>query len=201
MRVINQTVWRTDHLRAILQRCARQEFDDGSRRKKLIVTVEYTRKGGSSGCAWIGGSRATVRIATPKAVAAGLRFGSRLKVMFDGDYMAFLKCSFASVACHEFAHCRGMEHRGMPKHYKWASESWKAYVAWAEEMPLDQKAAQVAPTPAAVVNAKLAHVIRMRERAERRLKRYRNIVRKWTAKERYYEKRKAAARPMEEGEQ
>ena len=185
MRVINKTIWRTDHLKAILQRCAKQEFDDGSRRKRLVITIEYTRKGGCSGYAWYHSNRSVVRIANPNGKTM------RGPVSLEGAGM--LQMRFASVACHEFAHNRGMRHRQMPKYYGWGP-TWKEYVAWAAEMPLEQKPTKAPPAPSEIVDAKLAHVIKMRERAETRLKRSKTILKKWTVKERYYEKQKAAKR-------
>src|SRR6185436_17871046 len=64
MKIINQTIWRTDQLKAILQTAAEIELEP-AKRKRLIVTVSYTRGGHSSGCAWIGGRHATVRIRHP----------------------------------------------------------------------------------------------------------------------------------------
>ena len=196
MRVINKTVWRTDQLKAILQRCAKQEFDDGSRRKRLVITVEYTRRGGCSGYAWYHSNHSVVRIANPTRVTKWYRasggasdFGQDFAP--GSQYMTNLTMEFASVACHEFAHNRGMKHRGMPKYYGWGP-TWKQYVAWAAEMPLEQKATKAPAAKSEIVQGKLDHVIKMRERAETRMKRAKTILQKWTVKERYYEKRKAA---------
>jgi hypothetical protein len=215
MKVINKTVWRTDHLKAILQRCARQEFDDGSRRKRLVITIEYTRKGGCSGYAWYHSNHSVVRIANPNGTITRRRSvplddprkairrygkelaGNTVKAVRESvpviQDMTRLKLLFASVACHEFAHNRGMKHRGMPKHYKWASGSWKSYVAWAAEMPLEQKPSVAKPTASETISQKLVHVRRMQRRASTRLRRARTIDRKWAAKVKYYERRSEAA--------
>lgn len=213
MKVVNKTSWRTDQLKAILQRCAEQEFDDGKRRKNLVVTVEYTRNGGCSGFAWYHSNHSVVRIANPtKAVTwvpttkeyaeASIEF----RTVVNDDVTTYLvprreggspngssllKLEFAHVACHEFAHNRGMKHGQMPGYYRW-SGNWKPYVAWAADMPLDVKPVKVKAKPS--VDTKLAHVMKMRTLAETRSKRAATILRKWKTKERYYERRAAAHR-------
>lgn len=218
MKVINKTVWRTDHLKAILQEAARREFDDGARRKRLRVTVEYTRNGGSSGCAFIGGNSCVVRIANPngrvadyidvpltdprKAVCIESRDGvpvskqvrvRRAPINVDNrKAMETLRLHFASVASHEFAHCRGMDHARMPNNYKWSGR-WREYVAWAEQMPLEVKPVKTVSLDEkrdqryANICARLALATTRRKRAE-------TIEKKWVRRKRAAEKRMAAAR-------
>jgi len=215
MRVINKTHWRTDQLRAILQKATEIELEP-AKRKQLVVEVTYTgtRRGGSSGCAFVGGTWARVRIPkgpeqpnarwlrkmeasdkekleqhgekgtmaenhlagfTPERAAADLR----------GNVLAF-----ASVACHEFAHIRGMQHGQMPSYYSW-EKGWEDYVAWAKDMPLDitpPKAAKTS-TPAERASDKLAHVLVMETRAKIRAKKAATILKKWSTKRKYYERR------------
>ena len=213
MRIINKTHWRTDHLRAILRKAAEIELEP-TQRKRLTVEVTYTgtRRGGSSGCAFVGGTWARVRIPkgpeqphrkwsealkeptintatkasvetylakfTPERAEAGLRYNV---------------LAFASVACHEFAHIRGMQHRQMPSYYTWAG-AWKDYVAWAKDMPLDVTPPKVtqARTPADRTSATLAHVLKMETRAKTRAKRATTILKKWSTKRHYYARRVAA---------
>jgi hypothetical protein len=178
MKIINRTVWRTDHLKAILQAAAERELEP-SKRKVLIVTVSYTRGGHSSGCAWIKGRNATVRVRHPESRA------QYAAPMVKSE----LVLHFASVASHEFAHIRGMRHSNMPLNYTWRGR-WREYVAWAADMPLEVKpvTAKAAPTP----DVKLAHVQAMLKTAETRMKRAATIVRKWKARERYYLRAMAA---------
>lgn len=187
MKVINETVWRTDQLRAILQLAAERELEP-AKRKRLVVRVCYTRGGHSSGCAWVGGRHATVRIKHPE---------SRARTWQGQDQAAAVAetvVRFASVAVHEFAHIRGMHHDTMPANYKWHGR-WRDYVAWAVGMPLEPKPAKVKAKP--TVDDKLAHVLRMKRLAETRLKRAQTILRKWRQRERYY--LKAAQRPDTKG--
>lgn len=252
MKITNGTHWRTDHLKAILQRAAEQELEP-AKRKAVIVTVSYSaRHGSSSGCASIGGRHMTMRLpkgpSVPKQKPVAIdtptwarergdtdRFWIRwvpvtwkagdplprtgsyiinptraehdaelIKVQAAHDaamratqpgtpeYTAWRRhvvLSFAHTACHEFAHLRGMHHRQMPRKYTWDA-GWQAYVAWANDMPLDVTPAKVKARPD--VDAKLAHVVTMRRLAETRAKRAQTLLRKWRTKERYYLKQQAA---------
>jgi hypothetical protein len=174
MKVRNETVYRTDHLKAILQKAAEQELEP-DKRKQLIVTVSYTRGAHSSGCAYIKGRHATVRIQHPQTRSR------RWKAATTPE----LALHFASVAVHEFAHIRGMRHAGMPNYYRWSGK-WREYVAWAADFPLTVKEEPMRPT--VTVTDKLTHVLAMKARAEARVKRATTILRKWKMKERYYVK-------------
>ena len=186
MKVRNLTLWRTDQLRAILQRAAEQELDPAKRRV-LVVTVSYTRGADSSGCAYIGGRHATVRIRHPHSRAAHhVHFASGERVAHDApERLAELVLRFAHVAVHEFAHIRGMRHAAMPNYYRWSGK-WREYVQWAATMPLDVKPTRVVAKPS--VDDKLAHVLKMKALAETRVKRAQTILRRWKARERYYVK-------------
>ncbi len=216
MKIRNLTAWRTDHLRAILQKAAENELEP-AKRKVLTVTVSYTRGGYSSGCAWIGGRTAVVRIRHPKTRSAW--HAKYIQVPHDdprpghGTWhnpdgttgktilatpngtplseqgLTELKLRFASVAAHEFAHIRGMNHDVMPAKYKWHGR-WRDYVAWAADMPLEEQARKAKAKP--TVDDKLAHVRKQLARAQTRAKRATTIVKKWKAKENYYLRRAAA---------
>lgn len=223
MKIINNTIWRTDQLRAILQACAERELEP-RKRKAIIVTVDYTRGGSSSGCAFVGGRHATIRIQHPETKGrhgsthinvgdddprpAVCRWGDghgnegkvvRVRQSWSPEKREGLVLRFASVACHEFAHLRGMEHLKMPGYYKWTG-GWRDYVIWAKDMALEPKAPKRATKPAP--DQKLAHVQRMLKLALTRAKRAQTIVRKWKTKERYYERQMAARKtgPAEGGQ-
>lgn len=179
MKILNRTHWRTDQLRAILQRCAEMELEP-AKRKHITVTVSYRRRGGgSSGCAYIGGRWCRVRVSSD---------------VFDSR-------DFAKVACHEFAHLRGMRHRQMPAYYKrnhigGTGDGHERY-AWATSMVVERKAKKARPTGAALARERHAHVLTMVAKAQTRFKRAQTLLRKWKTKQRYYEKRLAA---MEQGD-
>ena len=206
MKVINQTAWRTDLLRGILQRAAEIELEP-SKRKKLVVTVTYTRTGDSSGCAYLGGRHATVRIHHPRSRRARYLHvpfddprpdcgtwrnpdGTSGKVVRDTTPFALsdarkreIVLKFASVASHEFAHLRGMDHDTMPANYKWHGR-WREYVTWAADMPIEEQPPVVKVRKS--VDDKLAHVLKMKALAETRVKRATTILKKWKQRERYY---------------
>jgi hypothetical protein len=178
MKLTNKTVWNTAHLRAILQKAAEIELEP-AQRKTLHVTVTYTRGAHSSGCAYIGGRHAWVRIRHP--YSTGRR---AVPLPLNPAAQAELALHFASVAGHEFAHIRGMHHATMPAKYKW-SGNWREYVAWAKDFPLEPQATPVVVKPTAT--DKLAHVLKMKALAETRVKRATTILKKWKQKERYYQ--------------
>jgi len=211
MKIINQTIWNTAHLRAILQHAAEVELEP-KKRKDLIVTVCYTRGGHSSGCAFIGGRHATIRIRHPfsraarylqvdhddprTAVSIWSNADDSGKVVkdttpqpLDAAEHAELLLHFASVAVHEFAHIRGMHHLTMPSYYKWHGD-WRPYVQWAIGFPLAVQVAKGRTTP--TVEDKLAHATQMLKAAETRAKRATTLVKKWKTKTRYYERAMAA---------
>jgi len=210
MRIINKTHWRTDHLRTILRKAAQIELEP-TQRKRLVVEVTYTgtRRGGSSGCAIIGGKWARVRI--PKgpeqpnarsvkalknpsidtATKASIeRYLARFTPEKASANLRYNILAFASVACHEFAHIRGMRHAQMPTYYSWA-EGWKEYVHWAQDLPLEIQYTTTI-TSAERASDKLAHVLVMETRAKTRAKTAASILKKWTAKRKYYARRVAA---------
>ena len=105
------------------------------------------------------------------------------------ERLTALKLHFASVAVHEFAHVRGMNHRDMPKYYGW-SGGWKEYVAWAADFPLTVQ--PVRRTAAPTVDDKVAHVMAKLRLAETRLKRAKTLWKKWQRKHQYYVRKQAA---------
>lgn len=155
MKITNTTHWRTDHLRAILQLAADLELEPFQRRK-LTVRVIYSRRPGRvSGCARLGNPRAPwmelpVTLRIPKAAV---------------DPRAF-----AWLACHEFAHSRGMNHRTMPGYYRWGGKDHPRY-AFAEGRPIERPQAKPKPGWEDVRLAKLLHAQTMLKAADTRLKR------------------------------
>lgn len=171
MKVINNTHWRSDHLRAIISRVVNDELTP-EKRARLVVTIDYIRRlqSYSSGCAPYFGSRMTVRISKHAEFAN--------------------KVDFAKVVAHECAHLRGMRHSQMghpyhaPNHARTPEQ--RAYFAWAEEMPLEQK-----PKRIKVVNiqeVRHATAIQHVTEWERKLKFAQTKLRKWRSKVRYYDR-------------
>ena len=101
----------------------------------------------------------------------------------------------ALVIAHEMAHLRGLKH-GADMHcarYSWTHGDYKAFYAWANEMSIGVRA----PKPKATVapaNAKLDHATKMLAKNEAKFKRTAALVKKWTAKVKYYQK--AVSKPL-----
>jgi hypothetical protein len=176
MQIRNGTHWRTDQLRQIVARVAADELEVGKRRSTIVV-IGYNRAAGhhtySSGHAPYGGSIIYVNI--PSGAVNSI--------------------DFAMVVAHEFAHSRGLHHRdvamfGNPRYHRVAEHTNRIY-AWAAEMPIEKKQVEKI-SYAELIDKRYKHVLSMTARAQSRAKRAQTILKKWTAKRRYYEKKMAA---------
>lgn len=122
MRIKNETRWRTDHLKALIGRVAKEELEP-EQKKKLLVTVRYRK---SNARTW---GHAT--IGTPFHQVLRMR----LLLPFPGR--EFDKPKHALIIAHEMAHCRGLRHREMKSsRYDWV-EGWKERYAYAEQFPME----------------------------------------------------------------
>lgn len=134
VRIVNRTAYRTPHLRAILERVARDELNP-EEVSRVTVTVEHGRRPrgvpdtqayGSSGHATLGGTRAALRI----------------------DPVCPDLVDFAHVAAHEMAHLRGMTHRDMRPGTRWRRGPLTGVrYAWAAAYPMGRRAVRP-PRPA-----------------------------------------------------
>jgi len=173
----NRTHYNDSHIRAFIQRIARDERPDlckrGAPALKVIVSYRHNTRG-SSGCAYLNSNWMTVRL--PK------------------DATLVCKTDFAKVVAHELAHTRGMTHATMRGNSRYRRiGGWRNHYAWAETLPLDVKQIKRKLKPAA--DAKLAHAQKMLKLAATREKRAVTLRKKWAIKVRYYEKRAAAPQP------
>ena len=189
MKLLNHTAWRTDHLKAILNRVAQDELAPVDR-KCMTVTVQYRRSNAYHlGCAFYGN----------KAVDRGaFRLASwnsrRIWLYLERDGMEQSRDQLAHTIAHEFAHTRGLRHRDMAgPRYNW-EDGWKDLYAWANDFPLEQKPAREKPSAEAVANLAMVHAGRQVERWLTKVKRAQTILKKWKRKATYYERRAAAAR-------
>ena len=172
MKIINETHWRTDQLRAIIARTATDELDSSDRRR-LLVTVAYGAKSsGVSGRAACGGPWVKL-------------FVSRVEID---------RVSLAHTTRHELAHFRGLRHPAMrgSRRYSYV-EGWRALDAWADEMPLEVKPAAPRPTADERRALKLTRAKDSLARWERRLKVAHGRVRRWRGRVRDYERYTAIA--------
>lgn len=176
MRIINETHWRTDHLRAFISRVAQDELNP-KQRKRLVITVVYTRgrHHSSSGYAYYHSNIARVRLPS------------------EGPD----KIDFAHVIAHELAHTRGMKHRAMTgdPRYDRMPRTREIY-AWAADLPLEKKV--VAPKQRPGHEEKLAHAQQMLNLNASKMKRYATICKKWRRRVKYYEGQMALAAARKE---
>ena len=168
MRLSNSTCYSTRDLKKIFTRIANQELDP-EKAKRVYFDIVYS-KGSHSGYATVGGTRSTIRLPKPP---------------FKLDH-----AQVALVIAHEMAHLRGLHH-GASFHcarYSWTHGDYKTFYAWAHEYPISVRV----PKPKAIVapaDAKLTHARMMLAKNEAKLKRTAVLVKKWTAKVKYYQKR------------
>lgn len=170
----NRTHWRSDHLKAFIVPCLKEERPDLCKRgaPALKVKVVYTRRAGSSyssGCVpCLRANRMTIRLSK-----------------HHPD-----KVDLAGVITHELAHTRGMDHPAMRNHprYRRVGNYRKIY-EWAEALPLERVEAKRKQRP--TVDVKLAHAEKMLKAALTREKRAVTLRKKWMAKVKYYTKKGA----------
>lgn len=173
MKIINQTRWRTDHLRAFVRRVAEDELSPKKRKVAEITFVRASNSGGwSSGHATLHGRRMKVRVPpTPN------------------------KIDLAMVIAHEMAHLRGMNHsqmRGNALYHRFPVTN--ALYAWAETMPLEVQVLKDKAKPD-MQKVRYQRVVESIRNWQSKLKRAQTALRKLRDKERYYKKefeRKAA---------
>ncbi|MEW6210613.1 MAG: hypothetical protein AB1631_19775 [Acidobacteriota bacterium] len=171
MKIRNDTDYRTDHLRAIIQRVAVAELDPNDR-KRLLVEVAYRRNGqqtigkGAIGALWI---RLTIERDTPDKVL------------------------FAHIVAHELAHNRGLQHRGMKGSIRYDYvDGWREYYGWAEAMPLEKKELKTKPKSDLQI-MRYQRVLELEKGWRTKLKRAETALKKLRRKRRYYERALVAA--------
>lgn len=173
MKIINNTHWRSEHLRAFITRIAQDEIEP-SARKALVVTVKYNRakdKGWCSGRAKLG--RPVMTIMVPSQVVD--------------------KIDLAHVIAHELAHTRGMDHNQMRGSARYRRVgNWREIYGWAEAMPLEKEAPKKKPR-ADVQLQRYARALAAEQRWATKLKRAQTALRNLRPKLRRYERILTAA--------
>jgi len=170
MKIENKTKWRTDQLRAIIQRLAVEELDV-EKRKKLKVEIVYLR---------------------PNARTCGL-------ATVDGHWMRLYlpregevdKIELAHTIAHEMGHLRGMQHHQMRLSpvYSRVGE-WRELFAWAEAMPVERQAPKPKPDQQLI---RFARVLAAEKRWLTKQKRAATALKKLRAQRRRYERVLTAA--------
>ncbi len=176
MRLINKTGWSNRHLKALLQRAAEMELESEHRRR-MVVQVRYTRGpySGCSGYAWIKSNHCIVRI--PSVIHQSLD-------------MTKVRRDFAHVAAHEFAHCRGVEHRHM-RGYLMHRGGYEKFL-WADKLPLEPSTPKPTAKKTVTYDSRAAHADAMIVQWTSKHKRAATGLRTWRRKAAYYRRQAAA---------
>lgn len=175
MKILNETAWRTDQLRALIQRVAEDELSS-QQRKILRVTINYKRRyTNMMGSACIG---------TP--------FHQQLSMtlLLPRTSANFDRVAYALTIAHEMAHCRGWQHRQMTgNRYDW-KPGWQERYAYVADYPIERAPAVKNINPGDDV--KHLHAVKMVKQWTSKTKKAATILKKWARKVRYYEKKMAA---------
>jgi hypothetical protein len=182
MKLKNETIYSTRDLKRLFSRIASQELDP-ERAKRVTFKVIYSRKGrrfvendsygsGHNGWAYVNGTFGVIRLPKPPT--------------------PINKRALAMVIAHEMGHLRGLHHgaaMNCPR-YSWRHD-YRTFYAWADEYPVTIKEPRVAAPKAKndVLAAKLCHTRTMLARNIAKQKRAATLVKKWTVKVRYYQKK------------
>lgn len=191
MKIANKTQWLTGPIRSILCRVFQEEELSAWQRTNLNVEIRTSHPKGHcrnvdehvSGCAWLKGTEMVLRLPPAKRVT-------------DPTALAVI---VASVAAHEVAHLRGVDHHEMHGAYKPWSEHSKARFAWAREFPMQIKLTKVIPLDERRLLRQQEKIKIAREavtRWERKHKTAQTKLRKWRQRLQGIEKAMAAARSL-----
>ncbi len=175
MKVINETHWRTDHLRRFILRVAKEELPTDAL-PRTIVKVGYHR--GGSGCA------GRARYPTTDERRDGLR--PRIWLLLPPRSEPVVdRADLALVIAHEMAHCRGLRHgkdMRCPRYYR--QPGYRERYAWATTLPLAARALVVRRRKlrAQPRDVRRAHAETMLQTWERKHKLATTMRAKWRAK-------------------
>jgi hypothetical protein len=169
MKIKNETRWRTDQLRRIIIRIAREELSP-EKRKALVIRIAYRGKrsptGWTTGNAYVGGWYMTIFL--------------NAHIVNRPD--------FALTVAHEMAHIRGLHHKQMNGRRSYDHRVAGAYemYAWANEYPVElcEKNRRVVED---VQAKRYALVMNRVEAWTKKLKRAQTALETLAKKQKYYE--------------
>jgi hypothetical protein len=176
MKIINHTAWRTDQLHALIQRVADDELSM-QQKKILRVTLAYKRRLGA-------GRMGQACLGTPHHQLL------TMTLFLPKPGREFDRPSYALIIAHEMAHCRGWRHARMKgNRYDWA-EGWQGRYAYALNYPIELAAPAIKAKPGD--EQKHQHALTMVAQWTTKTKKATTLLKKWTRKVRYYERKMAA---------
>jgi hypothetical protein len=169
MKIINKTDWRTDDLRRIISRVARDELN-AEHRRCMRVVIGYSRRNRYTGYAWYNSNDAVLRVGRDSVDPIKL----------------------ALLAAHELAHCRGTKHRDMHTRRYDFREEYREYYAWAVDMSIRKKEPKKKQTREEKTSKKLVRAAAQVRVWETKVKRATTWLKKWKRRVKSLEKRAAA---------
>lgn len=188
MKIINETKWRTEDLKAIAMRILPDEIESVTKRKKIVIIFRSTKGNahrGSSGYAYrIGGEKCCVRLASTK-------YGEGFVDKID----------LCVVIAHELAHLRGLpggraseyQMRRSPR-YGRNPKNAEIY-SWVNDMPLrpQESPKSVKVDPAVKAESEIAHFEKLIAGWQAKAKRAANAIKKYQKKIKYRQSKLTAA--------
>lgn len=180
MNVTNKTRLNTRHITALIRAVAVKECFTAEEIDRLVVRIKYRRRTHCRTDTHPGG------YAYYKSNIFCLKFVKGIQP----DPVATAK-----VIAHELAHCQGVHHGSAMRNARYGWEAgWRDTWDWAKDYPLEMRPEVVAvkPTGFEKVEQDVLRCQRALDDWRRKAKMAATKIKKWNAKLRYYEKRKAA---------
>lgn len=171
IRIDNCTAWRSDHLRAFVERARVLVFGDQPKRLRVRFLTSVSHIHG----------RASI--------------GGTMSVIWLPPTAATRKAEIAQILMHELAHnggANGERWMRRSKRFGWGP-GWRESAAWGNDLPLELKPAKPAETPQERIARKLDLVL-AREKAWRtKAKRAATALKKLARQRGYYQRALAAS--------
>ena len=192
IKIKNQTIWRTDDLRALIRKACGIVFDPGQKTIIHVNIVTAKARESVTGCAYVGGTMMTLRIG---------REVTDLRMV-------------GAIIVHELGHLRGLQHRDMRGGAKWTRvgvptrdglsgyAQWLKANEWVSGMQLRKKEVIRKERVAGIelIESRMAIASANLKRWESKAKRAANAIRKLRKRVKYYALRRAAMEVKGNGE-
>jgi hypothetical protein len=184
MKIKNYTQWNTKDLQKLMNECVRREGMDNHR----IVIIEYSKRFCTThGLASINGN--WIRMFVLKPIVEYNEGSEIRKKLREFDSMLF-----AEIFTHELGHNRGLHHDEMVSISDFE-------MAWAKEFKVNLKdelkfengkiISAIPKEPRNLKTERYEKTLKKVREFETKVKRYKNLLRKWEKKQKYYERLKA----------